>query len=132
MRSLIVLWGVLVLTACGTRPTPPEPQQVLAVLRQYPGGTLIVDEPIDTKGGDETYRIIFQVQTTVEAAVAYYDPQLQALHFKGSVGDPRTLTYERLPLAYDWSFIGKCPMHVVDLGITATELHLIYGTGRCR
>jgi len=118
------------LSTCAPHPThaSPDPQTVLAILRQYPGGTRIEDR-ILTQDGDVAYRISFAVQTTPTAAIAYYDPLLRSLSMEKnpSIGP----TSDDLPVDYFWMYYG-CPYHGVQITTTAQKLQITYGYGPCR
>jgi hypothetical protein len=131
MRQIwvIALLTMALITSCGqSKPLSPDPQAVLAVLRQYPGGTRIEDRILQQEG-DVMYRISFAVQTTSTAAIAYYDPLLRTLGMEKnpSIGPTR----DDLPVDYFWMYYG-CPYPAVQITTTAQKLQITYGYGPCR
>jgi len=119
----------ILLTACvQSKPPSPEPQVVLAILRQYPGGTLI-EERILENNGDVTYRISFAVQTTPDAAIANYAPLFRAIGMKENPS--RGPTLDDLQVDYRWTYYG-CPYHEVAMTTTVQKLQLTYTYGPCR
>jgi len=128
VRSLIC--GVL-LTACtspySTHPSP-DPQDVLTILRHYPGGTKTEDRILYSNGGDTTYRISFTVQTTSDAAISYYRPLLSAVGIDPNPS--RSPTRDDHPVNYRW-LSTSCPYHAVAIGVTTERLEVTYTYGPC-
>jgi len=131
-RSGLLLFAMFLFSACTgwlqpsvTKPSP-EPQAVLAILRQYPGGIITSDQE-DTSGADTAIDIIFDVQTTPEAAIAYYDPLLKGI---GLERNPNKRSIGGQPADQAWS--GGCPWHYVAIATMANTLAIHYGYGGCR
>ena len=120
---------VMLLVACNqSKPPSPDPQAVLEILRQYPGGTLVEDR-MPKNEGDFEYLLSFATQTTLEAAVAHYDPLLRTLGMEGYT--PQGAIRNNFPVDYLWRYSG-CPYHGVELSITSGSLQITYGYGPCR
>lgn len=130
-NKFFLLLIVVILTACvQSKPRSSEPQAVLAILRQYPGGMLIEDKILESEG-DVTYRISHGVQTTSEAVIAHYNPLLQILGMEENPSRGPTPTFDSLPVDYLWMYYG-CPYHAVAITTTTQKLQITYTTGPCR
>lgn len=130
---ILMLCSWIVVSCTVAKPLSPQPTQVLAVLRHYPGAMLVKDDYRQQISGAEQYSLVYTIQTTVEDAVAYYEPRLTALGIHTRLSQPSSrdmITSEGLPVDHWWWFDG-CPLHSITLSLAGSALHLMYSTGAC-
>ena len=126
--SYLALMISFLITSCTQSSQPaPNPQTVLAILRQYPGGVL-TDNQLLKGAGDVEYLISFDIQTTPAAVITYYEPLLQPLHIEGYA--PQGAIRNNVPVDYEWRYKG-CPYHVIEMSVTLHKVYLSYGYGPC-
>lgn len=131
---ILILINTFMGACSSSKPPSPTTQQVLTILQQYSSGLPAIDEHERQISGEERYRIIYNVHTTVKEAVSYYESQLHTLGIETRLSSPSSrdmITFEGLPVDHWWWYDG-CPLHSISLSITDSSLHLIYSTGRCR
>ncbi|GEM_PF-1497728 len=133
--AILLTVTVLLLSACtgllqpqATTPLP-DPQKVIAILHQYPGGTILNERSFEN-GGDPAIQIVFQIQTTKEAAIAYYDPLFKGIGFKQTSSTAPLDGGRSVDQA--WSSGASCPFHYVTIATTASRLEVTYVHGPCR